>query len=221
MTIAELREALEPLGWRFDGANLVSPSQGYWISELDLASPIQAYLPVARRREMARRGRLASEDEYGSLMLALEAESSIAILTSRVRAIERVVVPWAAAHGATVSLWDYSLPMVRATARHPLGGIALLDCELEETAMVSVAACHSVDDYSSRIRRSWGQRLPPSESLADPVRARLDEGLRLLLKPHDLASYKKTHLDVSAVGAELVAKLAHDWENEFGGLRHV
>jgi hypothetical protein len=214
MTIVQLRKALEPLGWRFDGANLVSPSQGYWISESDLTSPIRAYLPVARRREMARRARLASDEEYSDLLLALEGEPSVAIMTSRVREIERVVGLWAAAHGAIVSRWDFSLPMVRTSARHPLGGIAYLDCLLGESAMVSVAACHSFDDYSSLIRRSWWQSLHPSELLVDPLRARLDEGLRLLLEPRNPASYEKTHLNAAAGGA----RVAHDRENELGVL---
>src|SRR5512138_1353524 len=64
MTITELRKVLEPLGWRFDGVHLNSPSGGYWVSESDLASPMQVYLPVARRREAVRRDVRPGAQEY-------------------------------------------------------------------------------------------------------------------------------------------------------------
>lgn len=214
MNITDLRMALESLGWRFDGTSLVSPSGGYWISESVLESLVQVYLPVARRREMALRQGHPEAQEYDALLCALQADPSISILASRVRMMGQILTAWATGHGATVSLWDFNLPAARATARHPFGGIACIDCQLEETAEVSVTAMHWCDDYSDGIRRSWRQSLSPCDLFVAPLTARLDEAVRLLLEPRDVASFKQTNL----AGTAATATLAHAWEDGFGVL---
>jgi hypothetical protein len=211
VTIIELRSVLEPLGWRFDGTHLSSPSGGYWLSEAMLASPIEVYLPIARRREMARRMGLAGAEEYESLLGALEAEPEVSHLASRVRATAEIAAPWAAEHGATVSLWDFSLPLVRATARHPITGVACVECEVRDAAEVSVVALHWSDDRERGVRRLWKQSVPgPTPTAgAGALRKRLDEAVRLLLEPRELGLYQEAHL---ASGPELAAS-ARGWED--------
>jgi hypothetical protein len=211
MNMIDLRKVLEPLGWCFDGTNLFSPSKGYWVSESMLASPAQVYMPVARRREMALRERRPEALEYDALLSALQADPSISVLAARVGMMGDIVTAWATEHGATVSLWDFSLPGARATARHPLGGMACVECQLEDTAMVSVTALHWRDDYSKGIRRSWRQALSPCDLSAAPLTARLDEAVRLLLEPRDVAVYKQT----DRAGTIDSASLAQAWEDRF------
>jgi hypothetical protein len=184
MTLADLRRVLEPLGWRFDGGAITSPSGGYWVSEEQLVSPLQVYLPVARRRELARREhRAADADEYEQLLDALEADPEVALVASRVRALSEIAAPWAAQHQATLSLWDFSLPAIRATARHPDGGMACVECELSGPATVSVTAMHWHDHIESGVPRGWKHTLARAESSAASVRARLDEAAALLFQP--------------------------------------
>jgi hypothetical protein len=214
MNVMDLRNVLEPLGWRFDGTNLCFPSGGYWVTEFMLESPVQVYQPVARRREMALREGHLEVQEYDDLLHALQADPLVSILVSRVRMTAEIVTAWATDHGATVTLWDFSLPAARATARHPSRGIACIDCQLEETAVVSVTPLHWCDDHSNGIRRSWRQSLSPCDLCAAPLTARLDEAVRLLLEPRDVASYKESR----RAGAETAATvaLAKAWENGFG-----
>jgi hypothetical protein len=189
MTITELRHALEPFGWRFDGVNLTSPSGGFWVSESMLASPMQVYLPVARRRELVLRESLPGAKEYEDLLAALEADPEVWRLASRVRALASIVRPWAAEHGATVSLWDFSPAAVRTEARHPAGGIACIECEVLDAAQVTVTALHWCDDHASGVRRSWKQSLRSTELSAASLTARLDHAMRVLLEPREMTSY--------------------------------
>jgi hypothetical protein len=214
MNITDLCKMLEPFGWRFDGTSLHSPSGGYWVTESMMESPAQVYQPVARRREMALRDGYPEVQEYDALLRALQADPSISILASRVRVLGEIVTAWATAHGATVTLWDFSLPAARATARHPFGGIACIDCQLEETAVVSVTPLHWCDDHSNGIRRSWRQSLSPCDLFAAPLTARLDEAVSLILEARDITSYKETERAAGAVTAATVA-LTKAWEDGF------
>jgi hypothetical protein len=214
MNLIDLRIVLEPLGWQFDGSNLVSPSGGYWISESTLLEPLaKVYPPVARRREMALREGRPDAHEYDALVRALEADLSISILASQVRTMGELVTAWAKEHSATVSLWELNLPAARATARHPFGGMACIECELENTGAVSVTVMHWRDDHSSGIRSLWMRSLSPCDLFVTPLAASLDDAVRLLLEPHDITSYK--HTDLASGNASLVA-LAQAWENGFG-----
>ena len=145
-----------------------SPSGGFWLSELMLGSPIQVYAPVARRRELCRSESLGGAQEYQDLLLALAAGPEVSLLASQVRTMAEVVTPWAADHGAAVSLWDFSLPAVRATGRHPVGGIACIECEVHCAATVSMGAAHWCDDHANGVRRGWMHPLPTTE--LPPVR---------------------------------------------------
>jgi len=214
MTITDLRHALEPLGWRFDGTHLTSPSGGYWLSELMLGSPIQVYGPVARRWELFRHECLGGAQEYQDLLRALEADPEVSLLASQVRTMAEVATPWVADHGAAVSLWDFSLPAVRATARHPVGGMACIECEVHCAATVSVAAIHWCDDYANGVRSGWTHPLPTTELSARSLRVRLDEALSLLLEPRDMTLYTYTNLEGTAGSGAL----APAWENGFAVL---
>lgn len=186
MRMTEIRRALEPLGWQFEGPYLTSPVGGCWITASDLASPLKKYLPIARRREMALRdGDSHHLQDYEDLMRVLEKDPSVSQIVSLVRAMGEIVTGWAAEHGATVSHWDFSLPAVRATARHPQVGIACLDCQLQDNA-VSLLTYHWWDGLSSGIRRSWREDMGPFAVSTGPLKAGLDQGLRLLLESHEL-----------------------------------
>ncbi len=176
-----------------------------------LGSPIQVYAPVARRRELCRSESLGGAQEYQDLLLALAAGPEVSLLASQVRTMAEVVTPWAADHGAAVSLWDFSLPAVRATGRHPVGGIACIECEVHCAATVSMGAAHWCDDHANGVRRGWMHPLPTTELSARSLRARLDEALSLLLEPRDMTLYTHTILEVSA---ELAA-FAQAWDNGF------
>jgi hypothetical protein len=209
MTMTELRRALEPLGWQFEGTYLASPGGSSRVTASDLASPLKLYLPTARRREIA----LRDEDspyrkEYEDLMRVLEEDPTVSQVVSLVRAMGEIVTGWAAEHGATVTLWDFSLPAVRATARHPQVGIACLDCQLEDNE-VSVLTYHWWDGISTGIRRSWREDIGPFAVSTGPLRVGLDQGLRLLLESHELIS--STPLS----GGSEAARSNRAWEEGF------
>jgi hypothetical protein len=209
MTITQLRQILEPLGWRFDGVYLTAPSGGYSLSESDLASPIRAYLPVARRREAAQRDARSGVEEYDDLLRALEADPAVSLVATQVRTMAKIVAPWAAEHHATLSLWDFSLPTVRATARHPAGGIACVEGEALVDGTASVAAMYWCDDYANGVRRGWTRHLRIFTLSAAALTNDFDEALHLLLGPHEPTWYKESRVD----GTPETAALMQAWED--------
>lgn len=213
MKLIDLRKALEPHGWEFDGASLLSPSGGFWVTESMLQSPAQVYRPVARRREMALREGYPEVREYQDLMGALEADPVILILASRVRLLGEIASAWATDHGCSVTLWDFNLPGARVTARHPFGGIACIDCQLEEDEVVSVTPMHWRDDSLNGIRRSWRQSIPPCALSAEPLIARIEVARQLLLDPRDEASYRVSKLAGDRTATAVAANNA--WEHRF------
>jgi len=143
-----------------------------------------------------------------NLMRVLEMDPSVSQIVSLVRAMSEIVTGWAAQHGATVSLWDFSLPAVRATAKHPQVGIACLDCQLEDNA-VSLLTYHWWDGLSSGIRRSWREDIGIFAASTGPLKAGLDQGLRLLLESHEFTS--STLLS----GGSEAARSNRAWEDGF------
>jgi hypothetical protein len=130
-----------------------------------------------------------------------------------VLAIHSAVLTWSRVHGATVSLWDFGYAAVRATARHPLGGIAAVDCLADAPPGVETLICHWIDDRRIATRRSWCCALR-ANSVSD-LPETLERAVHMLLAPPDSNAYSASAL---AIDGRLQDSDVSYWK-KFGILR--
>jgi len=169
-----------------DSESVTSPVGSFWFHRETIErDPMRIYEPAARR---AHRDDYSERQVLFDLLEILEREPSVGAVASQVRAIHAVVARWALVHGATVSLWECGYAAVRATARHPFGGIAVIECLADRQQHVETLVYHWIDDWSNVTRRSWRAQLRAAS--ATDLQQTLDHALRLLLDRPSAGEYE-------------------------------
>ena len=193
MDFSDVRRELVALGWQCNGETTISPSKSFWFDRQTFAlSPMRVYAPAARRVYSASTVPSVHQELRGLLAL-LERQTEIAVVAKHVRDIGEVAARWAVPHGATLSSWDFGYPAVRATARHPDGGVAAIECLAEAAPGIETIAYHWVDDWRSKVRRGWEVRLRANS--VDELTETLDQAVHALLEPRPSMQYTTSELD--------------------------
>jgi hypothetical protein len=90
-------------------------------------------------------------------------------------------------HGMGFSSWDSGYPSIRAAARHPVRGLAVIECLSDQPPNFEVVAYHWFDDMARLVRCSRSTRFPRNEYNPAHLRAAAAAALRYLITPatHD------------------------------------
>lgn len=194
MEYSAIARGLVALGWVSDAGTVVSPSSGFWFDRHTLeADPLRVYSPAARRAH-SRWVPPAERQEFLDLLAILESEPEIAAIANHVDVVHSALLTWSTVHGATVSCWDFGYAAVRATARHPLGGIAVVECLAGAPPGVETLLYHWVDDWPSATRRGWRGEL--RANLVSDLPKTLERAVRLLLEPPESNGYSISSLSI-------------------------
>ncbi len=199
MEFSRLKQLMELEGWRVEPTLLTAPSGDYWVSDEPGEDWVERYLTVARRAEQSRaQGRTAQAAEFDALLRALAADEGVAAMLRHFEAVSEVVRRWSTCRGLALSFWDFSRPSVRATARHPAGGIACIECIAEPPAGVLLLAYHWVDDLERSTRTSWVERWPLGAFEAERLRDGLEHALERLMAPPSPSDYRTSTIAAGA-----------------------
>jgi hypothetical protein len=197
---ADARRELDALGWCCENATLTSPSGGFWFRQETLESEALAiYAPAARRVYSASAIRFGVAHELIPLLRVLCGDPSIATLDRHMALVRAELEDALLPHGMSFSSWDFGYASIRATARHPLEGLAAIECLTEQPPNVEIVALHWVDDRKSLIRCSRSTRFPRTSFSAPELRATAGLAIRFLLAPTNASDYRSTRLDTCAL----------------------
>jgi hypothetical protein len=192
MRFDDVREALAARGWRCDADGARSPSGGFWFDRPTFDRDIRAvYYPAARRAHSFPDSSDASELKF--LVAALNADPALASLNDRLTTVRARLASYADAHAMTISLWAFGYPSVRATARHPSGGVAVVEGVVDDTPSVDLHAYHWVDDHTRSVRLSRRRSFPRLFDSTDLDTA-LHDALAFLLSSPARTAFESTAL---------------------------
>jgi hypothetical protein len=133
----------------------------------------------------------ASELKF--LVAALNADPALASLNDRLTTVQTRLVSYADEHAMTISLWALGYPSVRATARHLSGGVAVVECVVDDTPNVDLHAYHWIDDHDRSVRLSRRRSFPHLFDSTD-LDVALHEAQAFLLSSPAHASFERTAL---------------------------
>lgn len=165
MDFATLSTSLAPLGWIEDGDRMVTPCGGFWVERWHLDDPRAFYGVAARRADRVRRGEMDRTAMYDQICRVLGRHPAIEPTVTVLERLRAAIEPWAAAQHAVVSLWDFSHPAIRVTARSPTCGVACAECAVEWSGEVDVWAglWTSEHGHATTTSWSWKRRVEPFE----------------------------------------------------------
>jgi hypothetical protein len=132
------------------------------------------------------------QSELRELLHVLEEDPAIGALAEHIRAVHSLIATWSVDHCFMPSPWDFGYPAVRATARHPLGGVAAIECLLGTPPNVQLFVYHWVDEASRAIRHSWREQFAIEPFQAASLLRRLDEAIAHLLGPPEPSAYRES-----------------------------
>jgi hypothetical protein len=204
MKFETLRTTLEGCGWRPDDDYVVAPTGAVWVGAAILASfPFcDFYGCMARRAEQALRdGHFATAEDFLTLLRALSADPRAHRMLTQHEARRMVFEPWAKRHGLTLRLWEFSRPSIRATSRHPGGGVACVEWIHEEPEPPRLFLYHWIDDRERLLRSSWQVQCWAGQTENGELLPQLEEAVRYLLVEWRRETYTKSPLGSGARSA--------------------
>jgi hypothetical protein len=160
-------------------------------------------------------GRDKGTHELNALLNLLSREPVVAALAHHVAALNSQLSWVASAHGMTLSLWDFSHPSVRATARHPTHGTAAIDCVVRGLHSVDLHAYHWIDDHAQQVRLSRDARFLGLLDAA-ALREATANAIAFVLSPRKASTFQVSAL--STIAEELRVADDEFWA-EFAVLR--
>jgi hypothetical protein len=210
MTFQDLRELLEPLGWYMRDGDLCAPSVGFWVGPSQFSDLPRLYGAVARRHERRHPSLDNDHHEYAQLLAALETIPTFGALGRHVREAHSLAQKWGYAANVSITAWEFSLPLVRLTARHPAGGFACIELDLERPPAASIVAFRWLDDPDALLRRHWKYRVAELPVLGTSLLAYIDRARLLILEARDLGAWPTS--PISPLGSFAEAQAALDAE---------
>jgi len=160
-------------GWRLDGETLRSPTGDWWLS----AGHLREMAPLHLYGAMARRHEIDADVELAALLRGLAACSEeIRTVLGFYSAAHVVFVRWCIGRGLDFRAWSFSQPSLRASARHPNGGVACVEWLATASTHAELHVYHWVD-HVGRERRSW-RRLVHEGPVWEDLEQRLDDAVR-------------------------------------------
>ena len=192
MRFDDVQEALVAREWRCEAGGVASPSGGFWFDRLTFDRDIRGvYYPAARRIHSFP----DSPDANGlkDLVAILGADPALASLNDRLATVQARLLSYAEEHAMTISLWAFGYPSVRATARHASGGVAVVECVVDDTPGVDLHAYHWIDDHERNVRLSRRRSFLRLFNSPD-LNMALQEARTFLLSSPDPESFERTAL---------------------------
>lgn len=159
---------------------------------------MKVYAAAARRFYAPPQGPPGIWNELAPLLHFFEEETTIRNVAEHVTSLYTVLESWSGAHRMTVSRWDFGYAAVRATARHPAGGMAVIEALAESPPHVETLVFHWMDDHSLGARRSWRTRIPRQSPSSTELLRVFDDAVVALLAPPHPAAYSSTILEVDS-----------------------
>jgi len=180
---------------------MMSPSGGFWFDRATLETDALAvYAPAARRVYSSMQ--MAAGHELSDLLRILRQEPIAGALAAHVESVHSALASWSVRHGMTLSLWERGEPTVRATARHPTGGVGCVEYLTGTSTHAEVFVHHWVDDWTRALRRSHSVRLREGPFADTDLLQTFDEAIRHLLELPGETTYSQSALPGDAVHAD-------------------
>ena len=110
-------------GWLCRGDTLTSPSAGFWFDRETLEADANKIYAPAARCAYSLTALPRFRKELRELLEVLAEDPGIATLAAQMQALQAAVASWEPGHGLATSVWDFGYAALRATARHPIGGV--------------------------------------------------------------------------------------------------
>lgn len=175
MVFEDIVEPLLREGWiRHDDDAIGSPSGLFFVDREKLATDICTIYEWAAHRALASGPTLESHREWlgtpreahelAPLLRLLERDPAVDVLLRHFEHLRSEIAAFASDHAMTVSLWQHPGASIRATARHPSGGIVTIVCRATAAPSFALHAAHWIDDFlqgsrSFRLREFFGLNL--------------------------------------------------------------
>jgi hypothetical protein len=194
---SDAKRELQAQGWRCDAETLISPSGGFWFyREMLEGDELGLYAQAARRVHKHRCYELAP------LLNVLCNDPAVAALAEHLALLESELAWLSSQHAMRLSLWDFEYPSVRATARHPSGGVAVVECVTDDPPDFQVLAYHWIDDHARSIRLSRRASFPQSQFSVASLRRAAEDAVAFLLLSPEASPFDKS---------SQIARLAAHW----------
>jgi hypothetical protein len=127
------------------------------------ADPLAIYAAAARRVHSIDVVLIGVNHELTPVLRLLCDEPSIAALAEHLELLRTELEEVLLCRGMRFSSWDFGRPSIRATARHPLRGITVIECLAEQPPVFEMFAYHWFDDATRAVRCSRRIRFAQTE----------------------------------------------------------
>ena len=208
MRFTDLRRELELHGWCCAAETLTSPSGGFWFDRATIERDVLAvYIPAARRAHSF--AGAPRDHELSTLLDVLGGDPAVVGLAEHVASLQAELAWLAPRHGMALSQWTLGYPSVRATALHPTGGIAVIECATEGPPGFDLYAYHWIDDYSESVRlsrRKSFSRLSGSAAL----RQTAESAVAFLRSPAEDSAFERSSIGPANEGGIAIEREYQD-----------